>query len=62
MFDWEKAFSNTSVDEKVAIFNRTIFRTVISKAEKHEKNTKSIDVEELWACRVKTNFRIKKYG
>ena len=24
MFDLEKAFSNTSVDEKVAIFNRTI--------------------------------------
>ena len=24
MFDWEKALSNTSVNEKVAIFNRTI--------------------------------------
>ena len=24
VFDWEKAFSNTSVNEKVAIFNRTI--------------------------------------
>ena len=24
MFDWEKAFSKTSVDEKAAVFNRTI--------------------------------------
>ena len=24
MFDWENAFSNTSVNEKVAIFNRII--------------------------------------
>ena len=24
MFDWENAFPNTSVNEKVAIFNRTI--------------------------------------
>ena len=24
MFDWEKALSNTSVNEKIAIFNRTI--------------------------------------
>ena len=24
IFDWEKAFSNNSLDEKVAIFNRTI--------------------------------------
>ena len=24
MFDWQKAFLNTSVDEKLATFNRTI--------------------------------------
>ena len=24
MFDWENAFSNTSVDEKIEVFNRII--------------------------------------
>ena len=28
VFDWEKAFSNTSVDEKAAIFNRTILNVL----------------------------------
>ena len=35
MFDWEKAFSNTSVNEKVAIFNRT-FLNILNNFVPHE--------------------------
>ena len=35
MFDWEKAFSNTSVDENSEIFNRTILN-ILNKFVPHE--------------------------
>ena len=35
MFDWEKAFSNASVDEKVAIFKRTILN-ILNRIIPHE--------------------------
>ena len=36
MFDWEKLFSITSVDEKVAIFNRTVLLNILNNFIPHE--------------------------
>ena len=36
MFDWEKAFSNTSFDEKVTIFNRTVLN-ILDNFIPHER-------------------------
>ena len=59
MFDWEKAFSNTSVNEKVAIFNRT-FLNILNNFVHHETILYN-DRDLLW-FNDKIRLLIKKNG